>query len=117
MKNKEYQGRHGKEDRETRQKEKEIPCCSYYCCCCGSDNLLPIIPLEEDKSIEGKKVEQLYYCCCGVDFLLPVIPSEDNDTNNEFIEDKKGKRLAAAVVGKTIYTHHFFGRKETTHTS
>ena len=65
--------------------------CSYCCYCCGGDNQLPIIPLEEDKSIEDKKVELLYYCCCGSDFLLPIIPSEDDDAKDESIEDKKGK--------------------------
>ena len=93
------------------------PCCSYCCCCSGGDNLLPIIPLEEDESIEDKKVERLYCCCFGGDFLLPVIPSEDGDTKDEAIEDKKGERLVAAVVEKTMYTHHSFGRKKTTHTS
>ena len=93
------------------------PSCSYCCCCCEGDNLLPIIPLEEDESIEDKKVEQLYYCCCGGDFLLPVIPSEDNDAKDESIEDKKGKRLIVAVVAKTMYTHHSFRRKKTTHAS
>ena len=67
------------------------PCCSYCCCYCGGDNLLPIIPLEEDKSIEDKKVEQLYCCCCRGDFLLLVIPSEDNNVEDESIEDKKGE--------------------------
>ena len=84
-----------KEGRETTRSQGEgcdaQPCCSYCCCCCEGDNLLPIIPLEEDKSIEDKKVELLYYCCCGSDFLLPIIPSEDDDAKDESIEDKKGK--------------------------
>ena len=68
--------------------------CSYCCYCCGGDNQLPIIPLEEDKSIEDKKVVCLCCCCCGGDFLLSVIPSEDNNTENKrIVDDKKGEQL------------------------
>ena len=86
-----------KEGHETTQSQGKgcgaQPCCSYCCCCCEGDNLLPNISLEEDESIEDKKVERLYYCYCGGDFLLPVIPSKDKDAEDESIEDKKGKQL------------------------